>query len=136
MLDHDHAVLHRDASDCDESDRCRNRDVQPRQRQARKAANRRKWNHRQHQRSLANRLERPEQQRKNRQQADRHDHLQALECALLVLKLTAPGEVVTRWQADLFGDAPLCFSHETALVASGQIHLYRNQASTIFAANA
>src|SRR5207249_1584748 len=58
-----------------------------------------------------------QQQRKNEQHADRHNQCQTLHRALLVLELTAPGDVISRRQFDLLRNTILHLADEAAHIA-------------------
>src|SRR5262249_16759397 len=56
------------------------------------------------------------------QQRERHDERETLACALEILELAGPLEVIPGRELDAFGDGSLCFIDVTAQVASSDIN--------------
>ena len=79
--------------------------------------------------------ERVEEKRENKQHANRHNHRQSFHGALLVFKLSAPCDVVTLRQFNLFVDALLHFCHETSHVTVLDENTDCHDTATEFAAD-
>src|SRR5439155_4118860 len=118
ITDHDHAVQHGLPEQGNEANRGRDPQGNAGKEQRQNAADEGERHIQQDQQRALNRFERVKKQHKNQENAHRHDDGQALHGPLLVFKLAAPGDEVTRRAIDGRFDFLLHFLHQAAHVAS------------------
>ena len=114
---HDDSIQDRLSKEGDEADCGRYTQMDSRHFQSKYASDQSERHIHQDERGVFCGAKRIQQQRKNEQHADRHNQCQTLHRALLVLELTAPGDVISRRQFDLLRNTILHLGDKAAHIA-------------------